>query len=179
MTRQVLDCSCEHHILGNKNIFLEIIYHCLEILLHCSTCTDKFVSSQWTTFTSHITIISKLFGLFILPEDCFPQRFDSLKLHSSLTASDFFLPHSGEVLSDFISPQSSLPKYLNYFSQCQANHHRSTTWKYHSWNQVGTYLPTLSPSSSHTWQTFLSHRLLFHPNSNFFLSCIGFLFATE
>ena len=70
-------------------------------MLHCSTCTVKFVSSQWTTFTSNITIIGKLFGLLILPEDCFPQRFDSLKLHSSPTAFDFYLPHSGEVLSDF------------------------------------------------------------------------------
>ena len=76
-------------------MFIEIIYHCLEILLPCSTCTVKFVSSQWTTFTG------KLFGPLILPEDCYPQRFDSLKLHRSLTAFDFDLPHSGEVLSDF------------------------------------------------------------------------------
>ena len=63
-----------------------------------------------------------------------------------------------------IPAPSPLPEYLNYFSQCQANHHRSTTSQYHSQNHV----PTLPPSSSHTWQTFLSHRLFFHPNSNFF-----------
>ena len=39
-------CSCKHQILGIKNIFLEIIYHCLEIVLPCSTCTIQFVSSQ-------------------------------------------------------------------------------------------------------------------------------------
>ena len=72
-------------------------------------------------------------------------------------------------------PCRRISTVLNYFSQCQANRHRSTTSQYHSWNHV----PTLSPSSSHTLQTFLSHRLLFHPNSNFFLSCIGFLFATK
>ena len=31
-------------------------------------------------------------------------------------------------------------------------------------------MPTLSPSSSHTWQTYLSPRPLFHPNSNWHLS---------
>ena len=31
-------------------------------------------------------------------------------------------------------------------------------------------VPTFSPSSSHTWQTYLSHRPLFHPNSNWHLS---------
>ena len=99
-------CSCKHQIFGIKNIFLEIIYHCLEILLHCSPYTVEFVSSQWTTFTSYITIIGKLFGLLILPEDCFPQRFDILKLYGNPTAFDYDLPHSGEVLSDFtpVSP---------------------------------------------------------------------------
>ena len=37
-------CSCKHQILGIKNIFLEIIYHCLESLLHCSTCTVEYSS---------------------------------------------------------------------------------------------------------------------------------------
>ena len=92
-------CSCKHQILrGIKYLYFTL--HWLERLLHCSTCTVKFVSSQWTTFTSHITIIGKLFGLLILPEDCSPQRFDCLKLHSSPTAFDFYLPHSGEVFSD-------------------------------------------------------------------------------
>ena len=69
------------------------------MLLHCSTYTVKSISSQWTTSTSHITIIGKLFGLLILPEDCSAQRFNSLKLHSSLRTFDF--DHSGEVLSNF------------------------------------------------------------------------------
>ena len=168
-------CSCKHQILGIENIlnFLEIIYHCLEILLPCSNCTVQFVSSEWTTFTSHITIIGKLFGL-ILPEDCYPQRFDSLKLHM-VVLQLLILIYLTVVKFFQSSPLSPLPKYLNYFSQCQANHHHSNTSQYHYWNHV----PTLSPSSSHTWQTFLSHTLLFYLNSNFFLSCIGFLFATE
>ena len=45
-------------------------------------------------------IIGKLFGLLILSEDCFPQRFDILKLHSCPTPFHYDLPHSGEVLSD-------------------------------------------------------------------------------
>ena len=65
-----------------------------------------------------------------------------------------------------ISPPSPQPKYLNYFGQCQTNHLRLITSRRHSWNHV----PTLSPSSSHTWQTCLSPRPLFHPNSNWHLS---------
>ena len=66
--------------------------------------------------------------------------------------------------------QISLPspqlKYLNYFGQCRTNHLHLITFRRHSWNHV----PTLSPSSSHTWQTYLSPRPLFHPNSNWLLS---------
>ena len=163
-------CSCKHQILGIKSIFPEIIHHCLQILLHCSTCTVEFVSSQWTTFTQ--SVANSLASLFY-------QKIVSLKdLISSncIVVLHLFKIIYLTVVKFFqIPPPSPLPEYLNYFSQCQANHHRSTTSQYHSQNHV----PTLPPSSSHTWQTFLSHRLFFHPNSNFFLSCIGFLFATE
>ena len=39
-----------------------------------------FIPSQRTTFTSHITITGKFSGFLLSPEDCFPQRFDSLKI---------------------------------------------------------------------------------------------------
>ena len=84
------------------------------------------------------------------------------KLHGS---SFFHLPHS--VAKCFqISPPSPLPKYLNYFGQCQTNHLRLITFRHHFWNHV----PTLSPSSSHTWQIDLSPRPLFHPKSSWHLS---------
>ena len=35
---------------------------------------------------------------------------------------------------------------------------------------IPNHAPTLSPSSSHTWQTYLSHRPFFHLNSNWHLS---------
>ena len=66
------------------------------------------------------------------------------------------------------SPPSPQPKYLNYFGQCQTSHHRLAL----------DYIPTsLLKScadtfftSSHTWQTYLSPRPLFHPSSNWHLS---------
>ena len=65
-----------------------------------------------------------------------------------------------------ISPPSPQPKYLNYVGQCRTNYLHLISFRRHSWNHV----PTLSPSSSHTWQTYLSPRPLFHPNSNWHLS---------
>ena len=64
------------------------------------------------------------------------------------------------------SPPSLQPKYLNYFGQCRTNHRPLITSRHHSWNHV----PTLSPFSYHTWQTYPKPRPLFHPNSNWHLS---------
>ena len=87
------------------------------------------------------------------------------KLQCSPTPFDFDLPHSAECAFRFHSRQTT-PKYLYYYGQCQTNHLHLITFRCHSWNHV----TTLSPSSSHTWLTYLSLRPLFHPNSNWHLS---------
>ena len=40
----------------------------------------------------------------------------------------------------------------------------------YNWNHDWNHVPTLSLSSSHTWQTYLSPKPLFHLNSNWHLS---------
>ena len=88
----------------------------------------------------------------------------ALKLQGSPTPFDFDLPHSGEVLSEFtpVTP-AEVSQLLRSMSN---NHLHLITFRRHSWNHV----PTLSPSLSHTWQTYHSPRPLFHPNSNWHLS---------
>ena len=66
-----------------------------------SSLLDLVITPSSSTFTSHITIIGKFSGFLLLPEDCFSQRFNGLKLHGSPTPFDFDIPHSGKVFSDF------------------------------------------------------------------------------
>ena len=60
----------------------------------------------------------------------------------------------------------SRQRFWEHLGANGTNHLHLITFRPHSWN----HMPTLSPSSSHTWQTYLSPRPLFHPNSNWHLS---------
>ena len=95
-------CSCKHQILGIENIFLEIIYHCLEILF---TAPPALSNSS-----PHNEQLSPLISQSLANSSAFLfyQKIVSLK---DLIASNrivvlqhlilIYLAHSGEVLSDF------------------------------------------------------------------------------